>query len=312
MEDSALKDRLKIQHYGLVGNHSSVKVCSWTKKSLYDEGYCYKQKFYGISSHLCCQMTPSVGYCMNNCVYCWRTVQYSLKKFEPIDSPQTIYDESIKAQRRLISGFKGEKRTNLKKWQEAQNPKHFAISLSGEPTMYPKLSEFIRIVHKNKGTTFLVTNGMLPEVLEKLELPTQLYLSLSTPKKELFNKIHQPMMKDGWERLNSSLTVLNSLKDRTRTTLRVTAIKDLNMSEPDKWAELIEKAAPKFLEIKAYMFLGASRKFLKLENMPRHEDITRFAEQLEANSSYKYIDEKGDSRVVLMMKKDSKDRIMRF
>jgi tRNA wybutosine-synthesizing protein 1 len=312
MEDSAFKDRLKIQHYGLVGSHSSVKVCSWTKKSLYDKGFCYKQKFYGIRSHLCCQMTPSVGYCMNNCIYCWRTVQYSLKKFDIVDDPEFIYEESIKAQRKLISGFKGEKRTNLMKWQEAQNPKHFAISLSGEPTMYPQLSEFIKTVHKNGGTTFLVTNGMLPEVLEKLSLPTQLYLSLTTPNEESFDRIHQPLFKDGWERLNRSLELLNKLGKKTRTCLRLTLIKGVNMNNPEQWAKLIEKANPLFLEIKAYMHLGASRKYLEKENMPSQEEVRGFAEQIAANTLYRFIDEQSESRVVLMMKKDTPDRIMRF
>lgn len=315
LDEAALKKRLKIQHYGLVGNHSSVKVCSWTKKSLYDQGVCYKQKFYGIRSHLCCQMTPSVGYCMNNCIYCWRTVQYSLKEFDPIDDPEFIYQESIKAQRKLISGFKGEKKTNLKKWKEAQEPKHFAISLSGEPTMYPRLAQFIKTVHKNGGTTFLVTNGMLPDVLEKLgkeALPTQLYLSLSTSNKESFSKIHQPLFKDGWERLNRSLEILNKLGKKTRTCIRVTAIKGINMDHPEQWAELIEKASPKFVEVKAYMHLGASTKYLERENMPSQEEVRKFADQIAAHSSYRFIDEQRESRVVLMMKRDTKDRIMRF
>jgi tRNA wybutosine-synthesizing protein 1 len=239
-------------------------------------------------------------------------VEYSLRKFEPVDEPETIYLECVKAQRRLITGFKGEKRCNQQKWKEAQDPKHFAISLSGEPTMYPKLSEFIRTVHSHGATTFLVTNGMLPDVLEKLEMPTQLYLSLSTGNEEDFDRIHQPLFEDGWKRLNRSLEILNKLRTKTRTTLRVTAIKELNMKEPDKWAALIEKANPKFLEIKAYMYLGASRKYLKLDNMPKHSEIVRFSEDIANNSGYKIIDEKADSRVVLMMKKDTSDRMMRF
>jgi len=315
MVEGKLKESLKHQHYGLVGNHSSVKVCSWARKSLYDEGFCYKQKFYGIRSHLCCQMTPSVGYCMNNCIYCWRTVEYSKKKFEPMDEPEQIYEDCIKAQRKLISGFKGEKKCSQQKWKEAQNPKHFAISLSGEPTMYPKLSELIKTIHNHDGTTFLVTNGMLPEVLEKLgktELPTQLYLSLSVADEKDFSKIHRPMFSDGWERLNRSLDVLRKLKGKTRTTVRVTAIKGVNMKEPERWAELIRKAEPKFVEIKAYMHLGASRQFLKRENMPLHPEVREFALEVGKQLGYQLIDEKADSRVVLLMKEDSADRIMKF
>ena len=308
-----LKNKLKDQHYGLVGNHSAVKLCRWTKKSLLNNGFCYKQKFYGIRSHLCCQMTPSVGFCQNNCIFCWREVEYSIKnQFEVVDDPRLIFEESVKAQRRLLSGFGGTRRTDMKKLREAQNPMHFAISLSGEPTMYPSLSELIKVLHKNGKTTFLVSNGMLPEVIEKLEMPTQLYISVDAPNEEFFKKIDKSLYKDGWQRLNKTLGVLKKLRKRTRTTLRLTMIKGINMVEPEKYAELIEKAKPKFVEVKAYMFVGTSRQRMSLANMPFHEDIVDFAEAIEANSSYKFIDEKEESRVVLMMEKDSKDRIMKF
>lgn len=311
--NNTLNKTLQRQHYGLVGNHSAVKICTWTKKCLKDEGFCYKQKFYGIRSHLCCQMTPSVGFCQNNCVYCWRTVEYSIQNtFNPIDDPELIVDECIKSQIKLLSGFGGNDKTNPDKLKESWNPEHFAISLSGEPTMYPKLNELIKLLHSRGKTTFLVTNGMLPEVLEKLEMPTQLYLSLSVNNKNMFDSIHNPLHKDGWDRLNKSLEVMNNLKDKTRTTIRATLINDLNMTNPEKWVELIERANPKFVELKGYMFVGSSRQRMTKSNMPYHEDVVDFSKQIEQISDYKIIDEKKESRVVLMMKKDSKDRIMEF
>ena len=42
---------LEKQHYIIVGEHSAVQICGWTKKSLRDEDFCYKEKFYGIQSH---------------------------------------------------------------------------------------------------------------------------------------------------------------------------------------------------------------------------------------------------------------------
>jgi tRNA wybutosine-synthesizing protein 1 len=35
-----VKKILKKQHYFIVGKHSAVQVCRWTKKSLLDEGVC--------------------------------------------------------------------------------------------------------------------------------------------------------------------------------------------------------------------------------------------------------------------------------
>lgn len=308
-----LKTKLQKQHYGLVGNHSAVKICGWTKKSLKNEGYCYKEKFYGIRAHLCCQLTPSVGFCQNNCVFCWREVEYSVKnQFEVVDKPELIFEESVKAQRRLLSGFKGTSKTDLEKWKAAQEPMHYAISLSGEPTMYARLSELIKLLHDKGKSTFLVSNGMLPEVIENLEMPTQLYVSVDAPNEKLFKEIDKPLFKDGWERLMTTLDVLNKLKNKTRTTLRLTMINGMNMVEADKWAELIEKANPKFVEVKAYMFVGASRQRMTLANMPYHRDIIEFSKKIEENSKYKIIDEKQESRVTLMMEKDSKDRVMNF
>ncbi|MBW2971058.1 4-demethylwyosine synthase TYW1 [Candidatus Woesearchaeota archaeon] len=311
--DPQLKQTLENQQYGIAGNHSAVKICTWTKKSLLDKGFCYKEKFYGIRSHLCCQMTPSVGHCVNNCVYCWRTVEHSMSNdFEPLDQPEVIIKNCVKNQRILLSGFGGNKDVNMEKLKEAQNPEHFAISLSGEPTMYPKLNQLIRLLHNKSKTTFLVTNGMFPEVIKNLEMPTQLYISLSAPNKELFKKINQPLLNNGWERLNKSLDILCDLNGSTRTTLRLTMISNLNMIHPEQWAALIEKASPKFVEVKAYMFVGSSRQRRTISDMPYHEDIVEFSKELEKYGSYKVIDQKKESRVVLMMEQDSRDRIMDF
>ena len=43
------KEALEKASYEIVGNHSAVEICGWTKKSIKgSEGGCYKQKFYGI------------------------------------------------------------------------------------------------------------------------------------------------------------------------------------------------------------------------------------------------------------------------
>ena len=308
-----LKKKLEKQHYGIVGNHSAVKICGWTNKSLRDKGICYKDQFYGIRTHLCCQMTPSVGFCQNNCVYCWREVDYSIKnQFDVVDSPEEIYEQCVQEQRRLLTGYKGTDNTNLKKWDEAQDPEHFAISLSGEPTMYPKLNELIRLLHSKGKTTFLVSNGMLPDVIEKLELPTQLYISIDAPNKEMFEEICKPLHLDAWERLMKTLDIIKPMKEKARTTLRITAIKEKNMVDPKGWAELIEKAQPMFVEVKAYMFVGSSRQRMTIANMPYHENVVEFSKQIAEYCSYKIIDEKKESRVVLLMQEDRDDRIMKF
>ena len=308
-----LKILLEKQHYCFSGEHSAVKICTWTKKSLLDENVCYKEKFYGIRCHLCCQMTPSVGFCTNQCIHCWREMDYTagFKMDSIVDDPKEIIKKSILCQRKLLNGFYGNEKVNRKKLNQAQEPMHFAISLTGEPTIYPKLSELITELHKQGKTTFLVTNGQFPDVIKNLkELPTQLYVSVSATNERDFQKLNKSCFKDGWQRLNKTLELMPKLK--TRTVIRITLMKGINMKHEKDYADLIKKASPMFVELKAYMFVGSSRMRLLKENMPYHKDVKEFAEKVAELSGYKIIDEKEESRVVLLAKEDYKDRIMKF
>jgi Fe-S oxidoreductases len=304
-----LQKLLKKQHYALVGNHSAVQICSWTKKSLRDEDYCYKQKFYGIQSHRCCQMSPAVAWCQHRCLFCWRAIEHTLgDKIEGnVDNPKEIIDKCIEAQRKQLVGFKGNKKVNLKKLQEAFEPKHFAISLAGEPTIYPKISDLIKELKKRKITSFLVTNGMLPEVLAKIEPPTQLYVSLDAPNEKIYKKIDRPVA-GSWNHLIKTLNMLPKLGKKTRTVLRLTLVKGINIAEPENYAKLIKIAKPKFVEVKAYMAVGFSRKRLGPSFMPTHFEVKEFAKEISKFCDYKIVDEKENSRVVLMMTSDTPDR----
>jgi len=51
MVTPALRGALTKQGYKLVGSHSGVKLCRWTKAMLRGRGGCYKHTFYGIESH---------------------------------------------------------------------------------------------------------------------------------------------------------------------------------------------------------------------------------------------------------------------
>jgi tRNA wybutosine-synthesizing protein 1 len=57
--------------YRIIGTHSAVKLCRWTKHQLRGRGGCYKHSFYGITSYQCMEATPSLA-CANKCVFCWR------------------------------------------------------------------------------------------------------------------------------------------------------------------------------------------------------------------------------------------------
>jgi len=292
-----IKDLLKKQHYEIVGKneHSAVQVCRWTKKSLRDEGACYKEKFYGIKSHLCCQMTPSL-YCPNKCVHCWRAIEYTTGKKIPgkVDSPSDIIEGCIKAQRKLLQGFNIDKsskkkqlsRANQKKLKEAQEPMQLAISLSGEPTNYPYVGELIKELRERGKTSFLVTNGLYPEKLKKLlkenQLPTQLYVSINSPNEESYNKFHRSSIKNAWEKLNESLELMRIMKGKTRTVFRMNLVKDLNMfpKQAKEYAQLIKKSEPKFIEIKGFMSVGFARERLGYDRMPTNKEMEDFIDVL--------------------------------
>ncbi|MBU0665917.1 MAG: 4-demethylwyosine synthase TYW1 [Nanoarchaeota archaeon] len=309
--DKKYKKLLEKQQYFFAGDHSAVKICTWTKKSLRDEGVCYKEKFYGIRCHRCLQMAPSINFCGLDCIFCWR--ERHDEPYTIIDNPKDIIKKSVEGQIYLLSGFGGNEKANMKKFKEAQDPRHVAISLTGEPLTYPKISELIKEYHKAGFTTFVVTNGQYPKVMKKITAPTQLYVSLDAPTKDLLAEIDQPKdKKKAWQNLMETMDVLKRLKKKTRTTIRITLIKGMNDVFPEEYAEILERSDAIFIEVKGYMFVGASRQRLQMENMPRHPEVRAFAEEIAKHCDYKIIDEQKESRVVLMMKKDFKGRIMKF
>ncbi|ODS42387.1 MAG: tRNA-modifying enzyme [Candidatus Altiarchaeales archaeon IMC4] len=300
MVDPKYKKLLERQNYKVVGNHSAVKVCAWTKKSIRDEGVCYKEQFYGIECHRCLQMTPAVASCTQKCLFCWRSLEHTESPAK-WDDPSFIIENSIEAQRKLLSGFGGNPDVNKKKLAQAQDPNQAAISLSGEPTIYPKIDELVGEFNRRRFTTFLVTNGTLPGRLSKMEnLPTQLYLSVDAPNEEIYRKLCNPLDSACWGKLNETMDLFPSLG--TRRVIRMTMVKGWNMVEPQGYAKIIGRAQPDFVEVKAYMFVGASRERLTLENMPSNDEVMDFAQRVAEESGYDVKDEKRDSRVVLLGK----------
>jgi tRNA wybutosine-synthesizing protein 1 len=219
------------------------------------------------------------------------------------DSPEEVVDGCIKEQKRLISGFKGSPKTNRTAFAEAEVPKHAAISLIGEPTLYPYLKELIQEFHSRGMTTFVVTNGTNPEMLREIS-PTQLYLSLNAPNEAIYKKVAHA---NYWSRINDSLDEIGAKKGKTRTVIRITCIEGLNMVYPGGYADLLKRANPDFIEVKAYMHIGYSRKRLPREAMPSHSRVKQFAseiaEALASASDYKIVDESEISRVVLISTK---------
>ena len=301
--------QLKKAKYG-VADHSTVGLCHWTKKSFKNEGDCYKHKFYGISTHRCMEFSPAGMYCENRCVYCWRPMEfYDSMKMESkkVAEPEQIISKLMEERRKLIMGHYGDSRHEKKKLDESLLPAHYAISLSGEPTMYPKLPDLIKYLKTLSETKsiFLVTNGQEPDMLQKLQdenaLPTQLYLSTNAADHESFLKINRPKYDDSWQRWNTSLKMLSKLD--TRTVLRITLIRDYNDNEKmiPVFAAMIKDASPNFIEIKSYMHIGRSTNRLEHENMLDMDEVRNFASKLsELSEIFSKMDESYISRIVVL------------
>ncbi len=294
--------------YAFVGEkkQAAVKICYWTRKAIKGGGNCYKQA-YGINSSQCVQMTPNAEYCNNNCVYCWREVKRFKKSMTECEDPELIVEESVKAQKYLLQGLKGSKYAIKEKWIESQNPKHFTISLMGEPTLYPLLPELVDKINE-KYSSFVVSNGLQPKMFERLSSsqPTQLYLSFNAWNAESFAFVSNNKTPDAWNSFLKSALLLENFK---RSVFRMTLAKDLNLKNPEKFAEIIEKFQPGFVEVKAWFPLGSSRARMKTSQEPSLEEIKSFADQIEKNTSFERVFIHEPSKVVILSRRDMKGRL---
>ncbi len=308
--DDRVKADLERQGYRVVGSHSAIKPCFYCKSGLKGTDLCYKNTFYGIKSWRCLQMSVAVQFCNNKCTFCWRDTNYFTPTWHgPVDEPNFIIDKALEEHRKYLQGFKGNPNVDKKLFEEAMSPLHVALSLTGESVMYPRMPELIEAFHKRGMTTYLVTNGLSPDMLQKLleHQPTQLYITLGAPDEESYIKTCRPAVKNPWQKIQESLALLPKFK---RSVIKLTLVKGMNMVSPEKYAELIRKASPTFIEVKAGMVVGHAQYRLEIEAMPTYAEMKAFAENISQRSGYKIIDSKLNSRVLLLMKEDTKDRLL--
>jgi len=297
------------QGYRFAGRrmHSAVKVCYWTRQSLVAGRVCYKELWYPpVQSHRCMQMTPYIG-CNYHCGYCWRIHSGDRPGFvwkeHPLgldfDEPGEIVEGVIEKRKELLIGFKGNPRVDREKFEEALRPTMMTMSLTGEPTLYPRVSELVEEARKRGMISFLVTNGTMPEVLEKMDpLPFQLYVSVSAPDRETLIMVARPLVSDAWERLSRTLQLLPSLT--TRKVIRLTVIKGVNTTNMEGYAALVRTADPDFVEVKAYEWVGESRRRLPRSAMPYMEDVREFANSVSALTGYEVKGEFEPSGAILL------------
>ena len=212
--------------------------------------------------------------------------------------------------KRLLIGFQGNKKVNPEELAKCMQPKQAAISLTGEPCLYPKLPELVTEFFKqNFDSVFLVTNGTIPSMIKKLGQletpPTNIYLSMEAWDEQSYLDFCRPLNKNQWEKINESMDILRQTKEenKIKTVLRITCVKDFNLDKVEQFKWIIEKMQPTYIECKGYMHVGYSQKRLERTCMPQHEEVKQFAEKLAKITGYKVKGEQKESWVVLLSRK---------
>lgn len=277
----ALRKNLKKQGYRLIGSHSGVKLCRWTKAMLRGRGGCYKHTFYGIKSYQCMETTPSLA-CANKCTFCWRhhTNPVGREWRWKMDEAKKLVDGAIKNHQQLIKTMRGVPGVKPERFQEAMTVRHCALSLVGEPIMYPQINEFLELLHSKSISSFLVTNAQFPERIRQLNPCTQLYVSIDAATRDTLKAVDRPLFSDFWERFTASLRALKK-KQSSRTVYRLTLVKEWNMGEVEAYCRLIALGLPLLIEIKAVTFCGSNKaSSLTIKNTPYHQEVCEFAQQI--------------------------------
>ena len=197
-------------------------------------------------------------------------------------------------------------------FKEADHPKHAAISLAGEPLLYPEIVGLVKEFRKRNMTTFIVTNGTHPEMIRKMKneggLPTQLYVTLAAPNLRVYKDVCRPGSELEWERLMETLSLLKELP--CRTVIRITCVKNLNMNLEfvKEYGELIANANPDFLDLKGFTAEGNALKINQRthENReikdyaPEFEDLLMFAKEFESQFGFEILEQVEVSRDILL------------
>lgn len=195
------------------------------------------------------------------------------------DPPEYLLEQSISKHQKMIKQMRGVPGVKPERFKEAFTVKHCALSLVGEPIMYPHINEYVKLLHDKEISSFLVTNAQFPDRIKQMTPVTQLYVSIDAATKDTLKAVDRPLFSDFWERFIGSL---QAMKDkRTRTVYRLTLVKSFNMEELLAYKKLVELGQPTLIEVKGVTFCGEQNASnLTMQNVPFHHEVRKFCEAL--------------------------------
>jgi len=173
----------------------------------------------------------------------------------------------------------------------------------------------LRELRERKISSFLVTNGLHPEMIERLRdedsLPTQLYMSLDAPDERTWKRIDVPLVPNFWDKIKGTLKLMDGLN--TRKVLRMTVVKGWNDFDVAGYAKLIRMAGERvMIEVKSYMHIGPARERLSKDNMLTYDEVLNFSNALASELGWKIIDEAPNSLIALVAEDDWDGRVIDF
>lgn len=201
-----------------------------------------------------------------------------------VDDPREIFEGAKKGHYEKIRALKGVPGVRAERFSEAMRVRHCALSLVGEPIFYPRINEFVDLLHGERISSFLVCNAQHPEQLVQLKKITQLYVSIDASNKESLRRIDRPLHRDFWERFERCLDILRERRFEMRTVFRLTLVKGFNVEEVEGYADLVARGLPCFVEVKGVTFCGTSTTKgvgLTMQNVPFYEEVCAFVDALE-------------------------------
>jgi len=266
-------------------------------------GGCYKHTFYGIASWSCMEATPSLA-CANKCVFCWRhhdnPVGTSFRW--QIDEPRTLVDGFEDQHKTMIKAMRGVPGVKPERFESAcKQVKHCALSLVGEPIIYPRINELLDELHGRGISSFMVTNAQFPDQMETLKPCTQLYISVDAPTQAELKAVDRPLFPDFWERFLACVDMLR--EKQQRTVFRLTLVNGWNTEQLGKYVELIQRGQPDFVEVKGVTYCGDSKASpLTIKHCPYHAEVRAYCTAMaaELGAGYELASEHAHSNIVLL------------
>ena len=139
-------DEAGVQNFGVV---SGVKLCRWTKaRSCAVMRRVLQAQLLRHREPPVHGATPSLA-CANKCVFCWRhhTNPVGREWRWQMDDAETLVTSAISEHKGMIKQMKGVPGVLPERLAEGMDPRHCALSLVGEPIMYPEIDKFVSLLH---------------------------------------------------------------------------------------------------------------------------------------------------------------------